>query len=76
MSSLRYDGSAYSSYMIDVLMAVSAQLTLSIKLENENGILFYISEHENGTGNYFTGQFVDGIFEVSVRGGSTLSTAR
>lgn len=76
LSNLRYNGNAYSRYMIDVPMATSAQLVLSIKLENENGILYYISQYENGTGDYFLAQFINGIFEVSVKGGSSLTTAR
>ena len=75
-SDLRYNGNAYSRYMIGVNMVTSTQLVLSIKLENENGILFYVSQYENGTGDYFLAQFVNGIFEVSVRGGSTLTTTR
>jgi len=71
-SGIKYDGTAYSYYQSNVPMATSAQLVLSVRLENENGILYFFSEYDNGTGDYFIAQFVNSIFELSIsEGGST-----
>ena len=46
-------------------MATMAQLGATVGLENENGILYYLSEFENGTGSYFLTRFVNGTIELS-----------
>lgn len=65
LNALRYNGSSYSPYESNVLMATSAQLTLSARLENESGILYYSSQYDNGTGNYFLVEFISGVIQLS-----------
>ena len=76
LTAFRYNGSTYSPYTSNVPMATSAQLTVSAKLENNNGILYYFSQYDNGTGNYFLVQFVNGIIELSYDEGGSVTTVR
>ena len=74
LSALRYNGSSYSPYIANVAMATRAQLGANVGLENGNGILYYFSEFENGTGGYFLTRFVNATIELSfsVNGSSTV----
>lgn len=76
ISGIKYNGNAYSYYDLNVPMATSAQLILSVSLENESGILYYLSEYENGTGDYFIAQFVNSTFELSVSENGSITTIR
>ena len=57
-------------------MPTSAQLTVNARLENENGILYYFSQYENGTGNFFIVQFVNGIIVLSFSEGKLVTIIR
>ena len=61
----RYNGSSYSPYTANVTMTTMGELRANVGLENENGILYYFSEFENGTGSYFLTRFVNCTIELS-----------
>ena len=57
-------------------MATVALLGANVGLENENGILYYISEFENGTGGYFLTRFVNATIELSFSINGSLTVIR
>ena len=57
-------------------MATTAQLAATVGLEKENGILFYFSQYENGTGSYFLTQFINSTIELSFNVEGLLTTIR
>ena len=46
-------------------MATMTHVTVAANLESKNGIIYYFSQYENGTGNYFLVQFIDSIIMLS-----------
>ena len=65
ITAVGYDGSSYSTYTSTISMATMAQLTVTARLDSENGILYYFSQYDNGTGNYFLVQFIDSVITLS-----------
>ena len=77
LSAFRYNGSTYSSYTSNVPMATTAEIGAGVGLQNENGILYYFSQYENGTGAYFLTQFINRTIELSFIGiNGSLTTIR
>ena len=65
ITAVGYDGSSYSTYISTIAMATMAQLTVTARLDSENGILYYFSQYNNGTGNYFLVQFINRVITLS-----------
>ena len=40
-------------------------VTVAANLESKNGIIYYFSQYDNGTGNYFLVQFIDRVIVLS-----------
>lgn len=54
-------------------MVTGGQLIASLRLENESGILYYLSQYENGTGDYFLAEFINGTLVLTFnQAGSTI----
>lgn len=73
---MKYNGSAYSSYSSNIVMATSIKLTVNARLENGNGILYYFSQYKNGTGNFILVQLVNRIVALSFSEGRSVTTIR
>ena len=52
------------------------EIGAGVGLQNEDGILFYFSQYENGTGSYFLTQFINRTIELSFNIGGSLMTIR
>ena len=76
LSAFRYNGSTYSSYTSNVPMATTAEMGADVGLQNENGILYYFSQYENGTGGYFLTQFINRTIELSFSTGESPTIIR
>lgn len=75
-AALKYNGTSYSPYIANVVMATRVQLDIGVRLESRSGLLYYISQYENGTGNHILVEFINGIIVVDISQDGTSFTAR